>query len=306
MEDALGHRYIGFVAEGTGGAVEGVLPLVRMRSLLFGDSAISMPFLNYGGPVGTQSARLALVEAAERWAREQGVDRLELRCRAPLDGVKAAPRKVTVIMDLPPVAETLWSDLKSKVRSQVRRPMKEGMETRFGADLVDDFYDVFAVKMRDLGTPVLPRALFRALPRALSREVEFAVVYHDGLPVAGGCGFRFNGEFEMTWASSLPEFNRLAPNMLLYWAFMERMVEEGVSAFNFGRCTPGSGTHRFKHQWGGVDQPLPWIERPDDPSAAGPRADQGVYALATSMWRRLPVPLANLIGPPIARRLPTF
>ena len=245
------------------------------------------------------------------WAEGAGLDRLVLRDRTPLDEgpapVVAEASKVTVLLDLPARAEELWSALDGKVRNQVRRPLKDGMEVRFGPGEMPSFYGVFARNMRDLGTPVLPRGLFEALPRAFPERCVFGTVRAGVRVVAAGCGFRFRDEFEMTWASSLREFNRTAPNMLLYWRFMERMIADGVRVFNFGRCTPGSGTHRFKMQWGGRDLPLPWHRWPHGAAAVTPRTDAGgPLALASALWLRLPVPLANRVGPPIARRLPTF
>jgi serine/alanine adding enzyme len=310
MEEVLGHRVEPWVARAPDGSLAGVLPIVEMKSVLFGHSRISMPFLNYGGALGSPEARQALSAAVIERAKRAGADRLVLRDRVAPSARKpesnGAPRKVTVLLDLPDRAETLWSSLDSKVRSQIRRPMKEGMEARFGAEEAPAFYRVFARNMRDLGTPVLPPALFEGLPGAFGNRCVFGTVRHSGQVVAAGCGFRFRDEFEMTWASSLREHNRLAPNMLLYWRFMEKMVGDSVRVFNFGRCTPDGGTHRFKKQWGGRDLPLPWQQWPPVADASGPQADRGAYALASSLWRRLPVPVANLLGPPIARRLPTF
>ena len=306
MEEVLGHRMRLWVARAADGSFSGLLPLVEMRSLLLGRSAVSMPFLNYGGAVGSVEARRALLAAAVAWMEEAPIDRLVLRDRVPLEEVTAEGGKVTVLLDLPNDPETLWSKLDAKVRSQVRRPMKEGMEARFGPEEVPHFYRVFARNMRDLGTPVLPRRFFEALPHAFPERCVFGTVRHRGQVVAAGCGFRFRDEFEMTWASSLREFNRMAPNMLLYWRFMERTIGEGARVFNFGRCTPEGGTHRFKKQWGGRDVPLPWQRWPQSREAGVPRADSWPWALASSLWRRLPVPVANLLGPPIARRLPTF
>src|SRR5690606_25614950 len=147
--------------------------------------------------------------------------------------------------------ETLWNDgLRSKLRSQIRRAMKEAMEVRFGPDQRRAFHLVYARNMRDLGTPAHPLVLFDAIARAFDDRVIFGAVYWRGAPVAAGCGFIWRETFEMTWASSLREHNRMAPNMLLYWAFMEEAIRRGVRTFDFGRCSPGSGTHRFKLQWG--------------------------------------------------------
>jgi hypothetical protein len=131
-------------------------------------------------------------------------------------------------------------------------------------------------------------------------------VYIGGQPVAAGCGFRWDSEFEMTWASSLRAFNRISPNMLLYWAFMERACAEGLRVFNFGRCSPGSGTHRFKRQWGGRDEPLWWYgfsPRTSD-SLRTPSPDQSGFSLAMKIWQRIPVKIANVVGPRIVRFIP--
>jgi FemAB-related protein (PEP-CTERM system-associated) len=288
-----------------GDRLKGVHPLVRVRSLLFGDYLVSMPFLNYGGPLGSAEARTLLADDARRLAGEAGVDLLELRARRPLDTtLDEVHRKVTVVLPLGDDADHLFKKgLKAKVRSQVRRPMKAGMTARVGPDGIDDFYGVFARHMRDLGTPVLPRSLFHDLQQRFADEVVFAVVYAEDRPVAGGCGFVFGDEFEITWASSLREFSREAPNMLLYWTLMEEMIRRGVPTFNFGRCTPGGGTHRFKLQWGGEDEPLPWYQWSSDGRAATPNPDGG-FGLAVRAWQRLPLPLANRIGPLLARRIP--
>ncbi|MBT8405022.1 MAG: FemAB family PEP-CTERM system-associated protein [Gemmatimonadetes bacterium] len=287
------------------GRLQGVHPLVRVRSLLFGDYLVSMPFLNYGGPLGSAAARTLLAEDAGRLAADAGVDLLELRARRSLDTtLDEVHRKVTVVLPLGDDADHLFKKgLKAKVRSQVRRPMKAGMTARVGPEGVDDFYGVFAQHMRDLGTPVLPRSLFHDLRRVFADEVVFAVVYAEDRPVAGGCGFAFGDEFEITWASSLREFSREAPNMLLYWSLMEEMIRRGVATFNFGRCTPGGGTHRFKRQWGGEDEPLPWYQWSDGERAATPNPDGG-FGLAVRAWQRLPLPVANRIGPLLARRIP--
>lgn len=307
MVDTLGHetRYLAVVDEATG-AWEGVLPLVRMRTPFLGDHIVSVPFLNYGGPIGSPDARRILVGAAEAYARDVGADTLQLRSRggaapghAPLD------HKITVLLDLPEDSDSLWKAFPSKLRSQIRRPMKAGFEVRFGLEQVEAFYEVFARNMRDLGTPVHPRRLFHALARRVP-GATVAVVYKGERPVAAGFGFTFRDEFEITWASSLREFSREAPNMLLYWSLMEHVIEQGVRTFNFGRCSPDSGTHRFKRQWGSRDVPLPWTLWARDARHAAPSGDGRLFQIATAVWQRLPLGVANTLGPLIAPRLAAF
>lgn len=306
LEGTMGVEYLFLTAEEKEGLIGG-LPLARMRRLPTGRALVSVPYLNYGGPAGPDAARSALVERARHVAREAGDRRIEIRSRGPVAcDLPAGREKVTVVLDLPDQPDALFEDaFKAKLRSQIRRPMKEGMETRFGPEQMAPFYAVFARVMRDLGTPVLPLRFFDTIRTTFPDLVEFGVVYLDDTPVAGGCGFHWRDEFEMTWASALWEYNRLAPNMLLYWAFMERCIELGRHRFNFGRCTPGGGTHRFKTQWGEArDEPLHWLQWPAEVEA--PDADSGPYDLATRVWRRLPMPVANRLGPMVARRLPTF
>jgi FemAB-related protein (PEP-CTERM system-associated) len=302
--EALGHRWHGLLLE-RGSELEGVLPLVRVRSRIFGDYLMSMPFINYGGPVGSEDARRTLTEASREMAAELGVGLLELRNRLPLeDGLTRSDRKVTVLLDLPDDPEALWGELKAKVRSQVRRPMKEGMTALFGSDQLDAFYEVFSRNMRDLGTPVLPRRLFESMRDRLREHFVMCVIQHEGKPVAAGAGFTFGREFELTWASSLREANKLAPNMLLYWSLMEECVRREMSVFNFGRCTPGGGTHKFKLQWGGRDEPMPWSQWSPTGIAATPSPDSAKFRAAVAAWQRLPLPVADFLGPFLSRSIP--
>lgn len=307
MEGAMGHEYLFLAARSEEGELLGGLPLVRMRSPFFGHHLVSVPFLNYGGPLGLEGVRKALAEAAKRLAEESGADRLVLRSRTALSvDLDPGRDKVMVRLELGDDPEALWTHgFPSKLRSQIRRPQKAGMTCRFGPGERHAFYRVFAENMRDLGTPVHSRRLFDALAEVFPEEVVFGVVYHRELPVAGGCGFLWGGELEMTWASALREYNSMAPNMLLYWSFMEKAIERGAALFNFGRCTPGGGTHRFKSQWGGEDTPLAWLEW-DRHGSGEPSADSWAYGVATRVWKRLPLALANRIGPFVSRRIPTF
>jgi FemAB-related protein (PEP-CTERM system-associated) len=306
MTEALGHETLYRIAVDGDGRPSGILPLVHVRSRLFGTYLLSMPFLNDGGPLGPEPARAALGRWAADEAAHRGVDLLELRGRTPVPGAfSTSDRKLTVLMALGDSSEALWEKgLRAKVRSQVRRPMKEGMTARFGHELLHPFYDVFARTMRDLGTPVLPRRFFAAIAEHLREHAIFCTVEHRGTPLAAGCGFVWNGEFEITWAGSLREASRMAPNMLLYWSLMEEAIRRGAHTFNFGRCSPDSGTHRFKRQWGGEDLPLPWSQWSRDGVAATPNPDSPKYRLATSVWSRLPVAVTNRLGPPLARLLP--
>ncbi len=306
MENVLGHECLFSVAVDDEGAWRGVLPLVRVKSRLFGHFLVSMPFLNYGGPIGDPEARAELASFAVTEARGSGAGLLELRTRNELDaGLTVSRRKITVVLPLPDDPDTLFQDtFNSKLRSQIRRPLRDGMEARFGDAERDSFYEVFSSHMRDLGTPVLARDFFQRICTDLVPHVTFGAVYWRERPVAAGCGFVWGDEFEMTWASALLEYKHAAPNMLLYWSFMKEMIARGIKVFNFGRCSPGGGTHRFKRQWGGEDVSLPWGQWSPRGISATPSPDRPVYRLGGSVWRRVPKPIANRLGPSLARHLP--
>lgn len=304
ITEVFGHECF-YLAARDSGRLVGILPLVRVRSRLFGHYLVSMPFVNYGGPLGSEAAIRALAEEAISMARKDGVRLLELRSRIPLDlGLPASQRKITVVLDLPAQPATLFQGFDSKLRSQIRRPIKEGVTVRFGSEQVEPFFAVFSRHMRDLGTPTQSIALFRCLAAKFPEDALFACAYYDGEPVAGGCGFAFGDEFEMTWAASLREYSRQAPNMLLYWACMQRAIEQGARRFNFGRCSPGTGTHRFKRQWGGRDEPLWWYGLSANSEVTTPSPTSGAYRFGPPLWRRLPHSVANAFGPAIVRYLP--
>lgn len=306
MTGVMRHEYHGLEARDASGALRAVLPLVRVRGLV-GHFLVSVPFVNDGGPLGEAGACAVLVDYALALARDSAAGLLELRTRHPLDGpLQTSNRKVAVHLPLPDTVDALWAKtFKAKLRSQVRRPTKEGMTSACGPALLDEFYAVFSRNMRDLGTPVLPRRFFQAIQAEFGEQVLFFVVRTaEGRTVAASCCMRRAEEMEVTWASSLREFNHLSPNMLLYSSMMEEAIRRGVRLFNFGRSSPGAATHRFKAQWGGHDVPLPWAFWSRDEAAGTPSADSAKFRLATAMWSRLPLAVANRLGPVLARQLP--
>ncbi|PYO46998.1 MAG: FemAB family PEP-CTERM system-associated protein [Gemmatimonadetes bacterium] len=305
IERVFGHECPYLAARDPEGNLIGILPLVRIRSALFGHYLISMPFLNYGGPLGTQHGVESLVSEAAALARSGKVRLLELRSRVQLDiPLSVSHRKITIVLELPSQADTLFRRFDAKLRSQIRRAEKAGVTVEFGREQVAPFFSVFARHMRDLGTPTQPLALFRAIGEQFPEDSWFACAYLGGLPVAAACGFRFDDEFEMTWASALRAHSREAPNMLLYWACMERAIADRVKRFNFGRCTPGLGTHRFKMQWGGREEPLWWYGLSAKTGVTTPSPHEGVFRFGPRIWRRIPEPIATAVGPAIVRYIP--
>jgi FemAB-related protein (PEP-CTERM system-associated) len=305
-ERTYGHRGV-YLAAYDGEVLKGVLPLVYVRSLVFGKFLVSSPFVSYGGPLGESAAIQALADDASSRAKQLGVKLLELRSRGALPlTMPVSLRKITVVLDLPADSpKPLWDSLDANVRRRVRRAEKAEITTRFGPDELLPFYRVFSRHMRDLGTPVHARRLFEELLSAFPDDIWFGCSYYQGQPIACIGGFEWNGEFEVTWASALFEHKQLAANMLIYWNFIERSIERGLRVFNFGRCTPDGGTHRFKRQWEGAkDEQLHWYQDRAADVAGTPSPDDPSYAWGPRLWKRLPRPLADVLGPRIVRGIP--
>jgi FemAB-related protein (PEP-CTERM system-associated) len=302
--DVFGHETIfREVRDPLSGRLAGILPLYRLKSRFFGQHLVSVPFMNYGGPSGSTVAAQTLAQWALDEAQRRGADSLLLRTRREVSGpFPRSSSKVTAVLPLSPNADEMWNEaFTAKFRNKIKRPQRDGMTTQFGAEHLDGFYEVFAENMRDLGTPVLPRAFFQRIVSSLPQMAVLGVTYWKDRAVAGGFGFTWRDEFEMTWSSSLKEMRAAKPNMLLYWDFMRALIGRGIRKFNFGRSTPGSGPHEFKLSWGAVDEALPWIQWPDGGSSAG---DSRTASMASAVWRHLPLRLTNAVGPMLARQLP--
>lgn len=302
---SFGHRTHYLVSRGD--TVTGVLPLCHLKSRLFGNFLVSLPFFNYGGILCSDAkSEQALLEAGIALARDVGASHMELRMTRPLaGGLTDLQHKVAMILDLPDDPEALWKGFKAKLRSQVKRAEREATDTRFGrAELLDDFYRVFSRNMRDLGTPVYAKAFF-ANVLALCPDSRLCVVSLREQPIAAALVTGFRDRLEIPWASSLRCHNAIGANMLLYWKVLEYACREKFRTFDFGRSSPDSGTYRFKAQWGARPVPFHWHywlrEGTGLPglSPANPK-----YRLAIRMWRRLPVAVAEWIGPHIVRSLP--
>ncbi|MBN8279079.1 MAG: FemAB family PEP-CTERM system-associated protein [Gammaproteobacteria bacterium] len=286
---------------------QGVLPLIRLTSRLFGDFLVSVPYFNYGGVLaGTTDSAATLLAEAAALATRLGVSHVEFRDRAPRDGWPVRTDKVAMVLDLAPTADDQMKAFGSKLRAQIRRPEREGALARHGgSELIPDFYRVFARNMRDLGTPVYAPSLFRRILEQLPRAARVTVVYLGGVPVAAGFTVRHRDTVEIPWASSLREWNRVGVNMQLYWSIIRDAIEAGATQFDFGRSTVDAGTYRFKAQWGAQPRQLHWHYWLK-PGRSMPNLTPGSprYALAIRAWQRLPVSIANFVGPRIVRHLP--
>ena len=195
-----------------------------------------------------------LIQEAIRIAKDLDVDHIEFRQENRLNnGFPVKTHKVSMRLSLPGSIDTVWKSFPSKLRSQIKRSQKEGMVVRTGRhEELDNFYKVFSLCMRNLGTPVYPKHFFRNILDHFPESTWICSVYLGDMPVASGFLAGFKNRLEIPWASSDSRYNRFSPNMLLYWSCLTIACEKGFTEFDFGRSTVGEGTYKFKEQWGAV------------------------------------------------------
>jgi len=210
-----------------------------------------------------------------------------------------------MLLDLPESIETLMKSFKAKLRSQIKKPMKEGLRPKVGnLELLDDFYKVFSINMRDLGSPVHSKKLMQKVLQEFPENAKIVIVYKKNAPIASSLIIGFKDTLENPWASSLREYSRLAPNMLLYWTMLEYACDNGYAYFDFGRSSPDEGTYKFKEQWGSKPTPLHWHYisldgKPIDEETS----EKSQFGKAIQFWQKLPVSFTRIIGPPIRKHI---
>jgi len=296
-----------YLAAISGGAIVGVLPLIRLQSRLFGDFLVSLPYVNYGGVIAEgDDAASALIARSVELSVDLGVGHMELRHTVDYPDLPGVSNKVSMKLELASDTDAQWQNLGAKKRAQIKRPVREGATcVGGGLELLDDFYSVFSRKYRDLGTPVYPRRFFEGIVEAFPEESTILVTRIGGDPVAACLLLGFRTCVEVPWAASRRDADRFGVNMFLYWNMIKFAIEHGYTVFDFGRSTPDSGTYRFKKQW--KAEPVPhhwhyWVRGSDELpqlNASNPK-----YELAVGLWKRLPVWLANRIGPHLVQNLP--
>ena len=308
LQQGLGHRPYCLAAE-QNGEIRGLLPLVFVRSKLFGRFLVGLSFISSGGiRSADQTITDSLIDRAVDLADQLDVQYLELRHEQPIDHpalTHTQSNKVHCRLQLPDAPEGVLAGLKSKVRSQVRRGIEKDFTVDWGgAELLKDFYQVFSRNMRDLGTPVFGRKLFQSILERFGHSAELAVVRNEQQPIAAALLLHGPEVTEVPCASALQAFKKSNVNMFMYHRLLERSVERGSQVFDFGRSTVDSGPHRFKMQWGATASPAYWQYYVRKGELGGLRKENGRFQKAIETWQRLPVWLTNWLGPPIARRIP--
>ncbi|MEX1198495.1 MAG: FemAB family XrtA/PEP-CTERM system-associated protein [Pseudohongiellaceae bacterium] len=310
LETAFSHSNHFMLAEETGegqaARIVGLLPLVRVRSRLFGDKLISLPFCVYGGILAdTDTATQALRGAACELAEQLQVDALELRNTLPSDANwPVKDLYYTFRKEIGSDNEANMKAIPAKQRAMVRKGIAAGLVSEEDAGC-KRFYQVYAESVRNLGTPVFSRRYLELLRNEFGDDCRVLMIRDGDDDVAGVMSFYFRGEVLPYYGGSIARARSIKGcNDFMYWELMRRSADEGLTGFDFGRSKRDTGPYRFKKNWGFNPQPLPYeyylvaAGAVPDVNPANPR-----YRLLVNTWRRLPVPLANLIGPPLARSL---
>jgi FemAB-related protein (PEP-CTERM system-associated) len=304
VEEGLRHRTHFLLAE-RGDLLEGVLPLAEVRSRLFGHNLVSLPGCVYGGIAATSNAaRDALTEQARSLAVRLKVGALEMRNTEPRES--DWPHKdlyVTFRKEISSDPEENMKAIPRKQRAMVRKGIKAGLSARQVDDL-DAFFAIYSESVRNLGTPVFPRKYFQVLFEELKAEGEISVISHEGADIAAVMSFYFRDQVLPYYGGSRPAARRLKGNDFMYWDLMSRAAERGIRIFDYGRSKRGAGSYGFKKNWGFEPQPLHYeyhLVKATEMPEVNPNNPKYRYFIET--WKRLPLPVANAIGPLLARNL---
>jgi len=306
-ERCFGHETF-YLAAVDGQELHGVLPLVLLRSRIFGRILCSMPFVNLGGPCAPEPQVLgALLDESRAVLDRTRARFLEIRAREKLgDEIAVSAHKVSMTVALREDPDAIWKAFTSKHRNNIRRAYGHGFTTVIGgAELLDACYDILLESWRSLGTPLYAKSYFRAILDAFGSAVAIFLVLHDGKPV----GTAFNGHHRATvegmWAGTRTAFRGSDCNYVLYWEMIKHYCEAGFERFHLGRSTVDSGAEAFKKKWLAEATQLYWHHIPgserDIPQL---NKENPKFRLAIQAWRRLPIAVTRRVGPMIARGIP--
>lgn len=306
IRDTFGHKSLYFFAHDANRNIKGILPLVRLKSHLFGDFCVSMPYFNYGGAIADHPAiEEQLIQHANSYAAEQGVSHVEYRDDIPKPDTPVRTDKVNMILALPASQDELWQSFTPKVRAQIKRPQRENPQVLHGGmEYLPEFYAVFAQNMRDLGTPVYGKIFFKNILDRFPDQSSIMIIKLDGKPVAAAFLLGYRDTLEIPWASTIRNVSHLSVNMLMYWKILCFAISKKYSYFDFGRSSIESGTYKFKKQWGAQPKQLYWHYWLKSGSLPALNPANPKYALIINIWKRLPIFITRLIGPAIVKNLP--
>ena len=306
VQKSFGHqaRYLLALREGE---VAAVLPLFLVRSRLFGRFLVSNPFAVYGGIcTDDEQARLLLIRQAERMAADLRVDYAEFRNRSPDPSPwPSSDLYSTFIEALPEDPQDCLENLPRKARAAARQSIGFGLQADISLDQLDRHYQLNAIQMRRLGSPMFPRAWFRELAREFNDQATILTVTHEGQPIASVLVFFFRDTVLPYYSGSLAEYNRFHPNNFMYLKLMEYGVRQGYRWFDFGRSRKDTGPYRFKKHQGFSPQPLHYqfyLYKAEEIPSINPSNPK--FDLPKRIWQKLPLPITKWLGPKLVRGIP--
>ena len=295
-----------FLYAETDGQISGVLPLAQVKSLLFGHALVSLPFVAYGGVASSDDAAATALEAeAQTIAQRLGVEHLELRhIDRRHDDWPLQDLYVTFRKPILPDEEANMLAIPRKQRAMVRKGIKNDLRSEIDPG-VDRFFALFAENVHRHGTPAMPKRWFQALRDTFGDDCEvLTVVGPDGRPLSSVMSFYFRGELLAYYAGDDESARHLAANDFKYWELMRRACARGITVFDYGRSKVGTGQFAFKKNWGFEPTPLHYeyrLYKRDAVPQNNPNNPK--YKLMIEGWRRLPIGVANWLGPFIVRNL---
>lgn len=307
IERAFGYKSCYLLAENEG-RIEGVLPLFTVSNPLTGRTLISSPFAVYGGACSANAAAQAeLVHAACELAHEQKVEYLEFRFRQADDvpGFITKDLYVTFDFDIDSDHDRLFKSLPKDTRYMIRKGQKAGLTVSNGNAGLDEFFNVYAQSVRNLGTPVFSKKFFRIILEELGNDAEIMVVRKDQTAVSAVMSFRFRDWILPYYGGSTLDGRHYAANNFMYWELLESARQRGIRHFDFGRSKKGTGAYEFKSAWNMRESALPYqfhlVKRQEMPnfSPANP-----AFSRAINLWKRIPFPVTKVIGPALVRLFP--
>lgn len=309
VSEACGHDWCYLLAENAEGKLQAVLPLTLIHSALFGRAMVSSGFAVGGGILSvSEHATQLLADAVWEFAQVHSFPSVELRggptpCEKwqSKEGVYAG-----FVTDLADDDESELLAIPRKQRAEVRKGLKNELAVRIGSSEVDreDHYSVYAESVRNLGTPVFPKALFDAVIDAFGQDADILTVLSDGKPVASVLSLYHKGTVMPYWGGGSFDARRLRANDVMYYALMNHARERGCQRFDFGRSKIGTGAYAFKKNWGFDPQPLSYaIRTADGEEARDVNPMSPKYRLQVALWQKLPLAVANRLGPMIAKGL---
>jgi FemAB-related protein (PEP-CTERM system-associated) len=287
--------------------IVGVLPLYRVRTLPFGSALVSTPLAVYGGILADDAAAEgALLRHAQALSGALGVRYLELRNQTAIEGLLTKDRYVTFRKEIDADPEKNMAAIPRNQRRSIRQGYKFGLTSSVGGvELLPGFYRIYVQSQRNLGTPVLPLALFRNLFQELGPAIRILAVYREGAMISGVMTIFYRDQVLPYYGGAVRDAFRYGVNDFMYWSLLCHAAERGARIFDFGRSKVDSGSYHFKRHWGFEPTPLPYQyhlvrqrELPDL-SPMNPR-----FALAIRVWKRMPLWLARQLGPRLVRFFP--